>query len=119
MTTTIPRSEVAEELTWAWKVADDLDSNHGRWVILELADRLGFQLSLPPVNEPNNRLREQLAEAQERIERAVTIIETADNRAMATDGPVGHVRDEMSDDEWRQLYVALVADPSSEHGSAA
>lgn len=41
------------------------------------------------------------------LDRAITIIETADNRAMAADGPVGHVRDEMSDKEWRDLYVSL------------
>jgi hypothetical protein len=42
------------------------------------------------------------------LNEAIQIIETADNRAMAADGPVSHVRDEMSDKEWRDLYVALV-----------
>lgn len=43
------------------------------------------------------------------LDRAIAIIDTADNRAMAADGPVGHVRDEMSDKEWRDLYVALTS----------
>jgi hypothetical protein len=41
------------------------------------------------------------------LDKAVGIIEVADARAEAADGPVGHVRDEMSDAEWRTLYVAL------------
>jgi hypothetical protein len=41
------------------------------------------------------------------LQRAMTIIETADNRAMAADGPVGHARDNMSDREWRDLYRSL------------
>lgn len=39
---------------------------------------------------------------------AIGIVEVADNRAMAADGPVSHVRDEMSDAEWRQMYMAIV-----------
>jgi hypothetical protein len=45
-------------------IADDLDSNHARWVIQKLADEAGITFNLPPVNEPNNRLREQLSEAR-------------------------------------------------------
>lgn len=41
------------------------------------------------------------------LETAIQIIETADNRAMAVDGPVSRAADEMSDAEWRQMYVAL------------
>jgi hypothetical protein len=33
------------------------------------------------------------------------IIEIADTRALAVDGPVSHVRDTMTDKEWRQLYL--------------
>lgn len=43
------------------------------------------------------------------LDEAIAIIEAADNRALATDGPVGHARDEMTDAEWRALYVALTA----------
>ena len=42
------------------------------------------------------------------LDRALEIIELADIRAMAADGPVTHVRDEMTDDEWRQLYLYIV-----------
>lgn len=42
------------------------------------------------------------------VTKAIDIIEIADIRASAADGPVAHVRDEMSDSEWRQLYLALV-----------
>ena len=41
------------------------------------------------------------------LERAIAIIEAADGRAAAADGPVGHVRDEMTDNEWRELYISL------------
>jgi hypothetical protein len=41
------------------------------------------------------------------IERAIRIIEDADGRAVAADGPVNHVRDEMTDVEWRRLYRTL------------
>lgn len=51
----------------------------------------------------------RIARISAHLDRAISIIETADNRAMAVDGPVGHVRDEMSDKEWRDLYKALVA----------
>lgn len=46
-------------------------------------------------------------QALSEVENALSIIELADNRALATDGPVGHVRDEMSDQEWRSLYLSL------------
>lgn len=46
-------------------------------------------------------------QALENVTEAMRIIELADQRALATDGPVGHVRDEMSDSEWRQMYKAL------------
>ena len=67
----IKTSEVLtkEDLEWAWKIADELDSNHARWVIGELAKRLGITITLPPINEPNNRLREQLAACTTEIER--------------------------------------------------
>ena len=41
------------------------------------------------------------------LQRAVGIIEAADARCLAADGPVGHLRDEMTDHEWREMYVAL------------
>jgi hypothetical protein len=50
-------------------IADDLDSNHARWVIQKLADEAGITFNLPPVNEPNNRLREQLSEARAALAR--------------------------------------------------
>ena len=39
--------------------------------------------------------------------KAAMLIEVADNRAMAADGPVSHVRLELDDQEWRDLYVAV------------
>jgi hypothetical protein len=50
----------------AWNLADDLDSNHARWVVQEVARRHGIEAEFrdPALNEPNNRLREQLAEAR-------------------------------------------------------
>ena len=45
-------------------------------------------------------LREALAKAR-------SIIEMADVRAEAADGPVLHVRDTMTDGEWRELYRLL------------
>lgn len=47
------------------------------------------------------------AQSRRLVRSALDIIELADNRSMAADGPVGHVRDNMSDDEWRKLYVSL------------
>ena len=44
----------------------------------------------------------------ERLDEAVGIIEAADRRAEAADGPVSHVRDEMTDAEWRRLYLVLL-----------
>ena len=41
------------------------------------------------------------------IDAAWDVIEAADMRAAAADGPVLHVRDTMSDSEWRTLYVEL------------
>lgn len=48
------------------------------------------------------------ARSRRLIKVAIDVIDTADNRAMAADGPVGHVRDEMNDGEWAQLYSSLV-----------
>lgn len=39
-----------------------------------------------------------------RLARIAQIIESADHRAMAADGPVTKTRDEMTDDEFRQIY---------------
>jgi hypothetical protein len=60
---------VKAKLEEAWKEADSLDSNQARWVIQRLAARMGVACSFsdPLLNEPNNRLREQLAEAEARI----------------------------------------------------
>lgn len=52
-------------------------------------------------------MTEKVAQARNLVSEAVRIIELADYRALATDGPVGHVRDEMSDSEWRMLYLSL------------
>jgi uncharacterized protein YecT (DUF1311 family) len=54
-------------LSDAWNLADDLDSNHARWVVQEVARRHGIEVEFrdPALNEPNNRLREQLAEARQ------------------------------------------------------
>lgn len=46
-------------------------------------------------------------QALEEVQKAMGIIESADQRALAVDGPVGHVRDMMTDREWRDMYVAL------------
>lgn len=50
-----------------------------------------------------------LLEVARAAREAVRIIETADNRAMAADGPVSRTADEMSDKEWRDLYDGLRA----------
>jgi hypothetical protein len=42
------------------------------------------------------------------LSHAERIIENADRRAGAADGPVNHVRDEMTDKEWRDLYRSIV-----------
>lgn len=47
------------------------------------------------------------ARARRRLREGLDIIEGADRRAEAVDGPVNHVRDEMTDDEWRKLYLAI------------
>jgi hypothetical protein len=49
----------------------------------------------------------ETATPTELLREALLIIETADNRAMATDGPVSRTPDEMSDAEWRRLYKCL------------
>lgn len=46
-------------------------------------------------------------QALDHVTEAMRIIELADQRALASDGPVGHVRDEMSDSEWRKMYRAI------------
>ena len=38
---------------------------------------------------------------------AQLLIEVGEQRALAIDGPVGHFRDELSDSEWRRLWLAL------------
>lgn len=43
------------------------------------------------------------------LRHAMAIIEAADLRAATADGPVLHVRDVMSDGEWRDLYRTLEA----------
>lgn len=44
---------------------------------------------------------------REALDEAALLIETGESRAMATDGPVSHFRDELDDREWRRLWVAL------------
>jgi hypothetical protein len=48
-----------------------------------------------------------MSDVKQLLEQAIAIIDMADIRAAAADGPVNHVRDEMTDAEWRRLYVAL------------
>ena len=57
----------------------------------------------------DRNLHETFVGVVEAAQQATDIIETADRRAEAADGPVGHVRDEMSDKEWRDLYRGLRA----------
>ena len=83
-------AQLAEAISWAWNLGDELDSNHARWVIGQLAERLGVKVTLPPENEPNNRLREQLAAKDREIDsleldvaQAETRVGQAENRATA------------------------------------
>lgn len=57
-------ARLAKGVSWAFGLGDELDSNQARWVVLQLADHLGVKLKLPPQNKPNNRLAEQLAQAE-------------------------------------------------------
>lgn len=41
------------------------------------------------------------------INRACQIIETADQRLLAMDGPIGNSPPDMSLTEWRELYMVL------------
>lgn len=45
-----------------------------------------------------------------RLALIASIIEAADNRALAADGPVGHVRNELTATEWRDIYLAAKGD---------
>jgi hypothetical protein len=56
----------------------------------------------------STRLTTPIGKAYFDLTKAIGIIEDADRRACAWDGDVGHVRDEMTDKEWRDLYRALV-----------
>jgi len=60
-------ASVADAIAQAYREADDLDSNHARWVIQRLADRLEIEVAYPLASEPNNRLREQLANARDDV----------------------------------------------------
>lgn len=55
----------------------------------------------------STELRTKVGELEDRLTRAARIIEVADLRAAAVDGPVSHAREEMTDDEWRELYLAI------------
>lgn len=67
----------------------------------------GYHRSEREAVAPPEPPRMALAFVEGCLDRALAIIEVADGRAAAADGPVGHVRDEMTDTEWRELYVAL------------
>jgi hypothetical protein len=71
------RDKPKEILEMVWRLGDDLDSNHARWAAAEVAKRYGIELwpELPPVNEPNNRLREQLAVANDEIDRLKALMD--------------------------------------------
>lgn len=51
--------------------------------------------------------KESLAEMELGIRQCCEIIDLATTRALAVDGPVGHVRDAMTNKEWRRLYETL------------
>jgi hypothetical protein len=44
-------------------------------------------------------------ELERRLRRIAQIIETADNRAMAADGPVGGTAENIDPSEWREIYI--------------
>jgi len=48
-----------------------------------------------------------VAEVRAHQRRAAEVIADADLRCLAADGPVGHVRNELTDDEWRELYALM------------
>lgn len=57
---------------------------------------------------PNRRLRRMSAQVR-RLKNALSgirdIIEGADQRLLAVDGPVGRIKDELTDGEWRKIYL--------------
>lgn len=55
---------------------------------------------------------QRIEQLEKRLADAAEIIEVADNRALAADGPVSHCRDEMTDAEWRRLYRAVKREQS-------
>jgi len=69
--------------------------------VIELEKRVR---ELRHINDDIGSMNERL---YTRLRFAREIIETADNRAAAVDGPVGHVRDMMSDREWFDLYHTI------------
>ncbi len=55
------------------------------------------------------RLRAALSQARAAIGKACEIIETGDQRLLASDGPAGNQPPDLSLAEWRTLYVTLDA----------
>ena len=81
-----PQPVEGSPLLTAYRIADELDSNHGRWAIQRAAEEHGIILGLPPVNEPNNRLREQLDAAQSALRLIEAIHEPRPYRLVDDDG---------------------------------
>ena len=70
-------------------------------------DAGGDALTWPDHADLCTWLMTRLADYTGRIEAASRIIEIADTRCQAVDGPVSRIRDEMHDSEWRQLYLVI------------
>jgi hypothetical protein len=85
-------------------IARLVDEHDGRQ--LEVARLLGLSHSTVEVAVLRARARRGMR-ALAAVTRAIEIIETADTRCLAADGDVTHIRDEMSDAEWRDLYTTL------------
>lgn len=47
------------------------------------------------------------SEARKRIQQAREIVETGETRAMASDGPVGHWREELSNTEFDKMWHTI------------
>ena len=105
----------------AYRAADDLDSNQARWVVGRLAYTLGLDFEFPPVNEPNNRLREQLSESEVQLAAARDAIAWTDDWFGPVIAPFGCP---CQGDALCPLHAALLglppsADPAPRNDEAA
>ena len=110
------QAQVAAKVQEAYRIADELDSNHARWVVSRLAGELSLPLDQTPIAEPNNRLREQLADSQERVAMLTRMVEDGIGESCAGSLHMNHTeypRSYRSLREWATAARALLADSQS------